>query len=396
MGKERHRLQAAIFCSTLIFLPPIAHAQADSSLRDKAMEETLYAIETKARSSSQVLFSSSENFLMQNPGQIEDIERGTYQIGLFPHIERERVIEKTLNKIEFELAIGMGYLNGVTSYEIDFPVDGYTGRSKLEFPFGNWLTGGNILVGYYPFYLNFQGWTNISKKRTGDMKDKDWLDSYLVSSTESDADAQMVILDARLLYNFWQGDNPWGDLSNIFQKGRAGFLIGYKYENFKHDIIGVKDSFTGESSYLGQKVLDYEVKYHMPYLGLNWCYFKDVVDKDIQSLDTWGVNVQVCGSPYVRAEDRDDHILRNKVSKGKAKGYGLLMGLNTFLKAKNNWIGRLGLDYTGILADGKQNQYWYGNDPAGPGDETGSSIEDINLQIESSQCLFWCLFQYNF
>jgi len=327
---------------------------------------------------------------------IENIGRGIYQIGLFPNIEREQFIEKTIDKIEFELAIGMGYLYGYTNYEIDFPVDGYTGRSKLEFPFGNWLTGGSILAGYYPLYLNFQGWTNISKKTVGDMKDKDWLDSYLFSSTESDADAQMVILDANLLYNFWQGDNPWGDFSKIFQKGKVGFLIGYKYENFKYDITGVRDLLTGESSYLGQKVLDYEVKYHIPYLGLRWYYFTDVIDKDIQFLETWGVNVQVCGAPYVKVEDRDDHILRNKVMQGKAKGYGLLIGLNTFLTTKNNWIWGLGLDYTGIWTDGKQNQYWYGNDPAGAGDETGSSIEDINLQIESSQCLFWCSLQYTF
>jgi hypothetical protein len=325
-----------------------------------------------------------------------DQEEPSIQITSFPNIERERVIKETLDDIEFELVIGMGYLSGQTSYEIDFPWDGYTGRSKLEFPFGSWLSGGNILVGNSPFYFNFQGWTNISEKTNGDMKDKDWIDSYLFSSTESDADAQIVILDANLLYNFWQGDNPWGDFAKIFQRGKTGFLVGYKYENFNYDIIGVRDLFTGESYYLGQKVLDYEVKYHIPYLGLRWDYFGDGVNSDIQFLDTWGISVQICGAPYIRAKDRDDHILRNKVMEGKTKGYGLLIGLNTVLKTKKNWTWRLGLDYTKILTDGKQSQYWYGNDPAGPGDETGSRIEDINLHIDSSQWLFLGSLQYRF
>ena len=226
------------------------------------------------------------------------------------------------------------------------------------------------------------------------MKDKDWLEQYLFSSTESDADAQIVILDVSLVYNFWQGDKPWGDIANKFQKGGAGFLIGYKYENFKYDIIGVRDVLAGGSYYPGEKVLDYKIKYQIPYLGLNWQYYNDVGYK---VLDSWGVNILICGSPYVIAKDRDDHILRNKVLQGKAKGYAFLLGLNTFFTTKNHWGCRLGLDYTDISADGKQRQYWYGDDPASPYyDDTGDSIDGISLKIESSQLLCWGLLEYKF
>lgn len=325
---------------------------------------------------------------------VENIGRGSYQTALYPNIGRGFVMDKTLDKLEFELAIGIGYLNGYTSYKIDFPVDEYTGSSKLEFPFGNWLTGGNILLGRHPFYLNLQGWTNISKNTDGEMEDRDWIEQYLFSSTESDADAQIVILDVSLLYNFWQGDKPWGDVGDKFQKGWLGFLIGYKYENFQYDIIGVRDVLDGGNYYSGEKVLDYKIKYQIPYLGLNWQYYNDVGYK---VLDRWGVNVLACVSPYVIAKDRDDHILRNKVIHGNSKGYGFLMGLNTFFNTKNHWIYRLGLDYTYINTDGKQKQYWYGDDPASPGyDDTGGSIEGINLEIESSQFFFWGLLQYKF
>jgi|GEM_PF-1821560 len=310
--------------------------------------------------------------------------QGTYQAALSPNMGRARVIEKTLDKMELEVGIGIGCLNGYTSYKIDFPVDIYTGRSKLDFPIGNLLAGGNILLGRHPFYLNLQGWTNISKNTDGEVKDKDWLDWWNFSSTESDADAQMAILDLSLLYNFWQKDEPRGDV--------LGFLIGYKYENFKYDIIGVRDAFTGENYYSG-KASDYKINYQIPYVGFNWQHYAGVVDK---LLDGWGLNVLVCGSPYVVAKDRDDHILRNKVMHGKAKGYAFLLGLNTFFNTKNHWRCRLGVDYTDISTDGKQRQYQYGDDPGTLEDDTGESIEDINLKIESSQLLFWGQLQYKF
>ena len=327
------------------------------------------------------------NFDQDTIGQqdAENIGKEAYPTGPFPNMERARVIEKTLDKTELEVGIGIGYLNGHTSYEIDFPYYGYTGRSKLGFPIDNLLAGGNILLGRQPFYLNLQGWTNISKNTDDKMKDKDWLEWLLFSSTESDADAQMAILDLSLLYNFWQKDEPCGDV--------LGFLVGYKYENFKYDIIGVRDAFTGENYYSG-KASDYKINYQIPYLGLNLQHYNDVGYK---VLDSWGVNILICGSPYVIAKDRDDHILRNKVLQGKAKGYAFLLGLNTFFTTKNHWGCRLGLDYTDISADGKQRQYWYGDDPASPYyDDTGDSIDGISLKIESSQLLCWGLLEYKF
>jgi outer membrane protease len=322
-----------------------------------------------------------------------EIVKGNYPRPLLHDIERGYVMNKTLDKVEFAMAIGMGYLYGDTSYEINFSEGGYAGRSELTFPFDTWLLGTDISVGQYPFYLNFSGWTNMLKKENGGMEDKDWIDGYLFSSTESDNKAKIATLDVNLLYNFWEGEKPWGDVANAFKKGRYGFLVGYRYENFKYDIIGVKDLFTGISYYPGQKVLDYEVQYHIPYLGLNWQYFSNLVDN---TLNKWGINIQVCGSPYVYAKDRDDHLMRNKLIEGKATGYAYLIGLNTFFETKNNWIWKFGLDYSGIRTEGKQKQYWYGDDPATIADDTGSSIEGINLRVMSSQCLLWGRLQYNF
>ncbi|MCM8789395.1 MAG: omptin family outer membrane protease [Candidatus Omnitrophica bacterium] len=182
-------------------------------------------------------------------------------------------------------------------------------------------------------------------------------------------------------------------MSKGFDRGRFGLLLGYRYEKFKHDIIGVTDLFTGETSYSGVRVLDYEVKYHIPYFGLNFQYFKDMVNRE---LDNWGVNIQACVSPYVTAKDLDYHLLRNKLSRGDTSGYALMLGLSSFLKSKSNLLWQFGIGYTGIRTKGKQNQYWYGDDPSTPGDDTGTSIDGIGLKIKSAQYLFWGKLQYNF
>lgn len=303
---------------------------------------------------------------------------------VFPKAERIQVIEKALGELEFALAIGIGYLAGDTYYEIT-PAP-Y--KSELIFPFNDWLGGGNILLGYYPLYVNFQGWTNITKRTNSGMTDKDWADGVLFSSTESDNEAQIKILDANLLYNFWQGDRPLGDVANKFKKGRFGLLVGYKYENFKYDIIGIRDVLTDI------RVGEYEVTYQIPYLGLNLQYSNDIVDR---VLDSWGLNIQACGSPYVKAKDKDYHLLRNKLIEGDTKGDAFLFGLNMFFKTKTHWIWRLGFDYTDIRTKGKQNQYSYGDDPLTDGfDDTGSRIDGIDLGIGSAQYLFWGFLQYNF
>jgi outer membrane protease len=307
---------------------------------------------------------------------------------VFPKVGRMQVIEKALGEFELALALGIGYLAGDTRYEINFTDSGVTGKSELIFPFNDWLGGGNILLGYYPLYVNFQGWTNITKRTNCGMIDKDWTDDELVSYTESDNEALIRILDANLLFNFWQGDRPLGDVANKFKKGRFGLLVGYKYENFKYDIIGIRDVLTDI------RVGEYEVTYRIPYLGLNLQYSNDIVDK---VLDSWGFNLQACGSPYVKAKDKDYHLLRNKLMEGDTKGEAFLLGLSMFFKTKINWIWRLGFDYTDIRTKGKQSQYWYGDDPVTDGfDDTGARIDGIDLGIRSSQYLFWGFMQYNF
>ncbi|MCM8801579.1 MAG: hypothetical protein NC912_06270 [Candidatus Omnitrophica bacterium] len=66
-------------------------------------------------------------------------------------------MEKTLNYLE--LGIVLGYLAGETIYEIKFPFLGFTRRSQLKFPLGNWLIGGRSVLRWRNFRLSLEGYT---------------------------------------------------------------------------------------------------------------------------------------------------------------------------------------------------------------------------------------------
>lgn len=226
------------------------------------------------------------------------------------------------------------------------------------------------------------------------MEDRDWVEGIMYSSTKSDADADIGIIDTNLSYNIWQKNNCWGDSSTKNQTGEIDLLLGYKYENFDYEISGVEDEFTGETVYVGETVLKYKVEYFMPYLGFRTGYSAELPEtKKLIFLDTYGLDFELRFSPYLKAKDRDDHVLRNKLSTGETDGCGCMVGINSFLTTKNNWSFRLGLDFTHIGTDGFQDQYWYGNDGATP---VGTRIEDIDLKITSDQYLWWGDVTYKF
>jgi len=147
---------------------------------------------------------------------------------------------------------------------------------------------------------------------------------------------------------------------------------------------------------MDQKVLDYEVIHHIPYFGFRGAYSEKVTVPELKFFDTWGLDASFCFSPYVMSRDKDDHILRHKTADGHTTGYGWMGRLNAFLN-RGNWNFKVGFDYTYLETDGKQDQYWYGDDPATAGvDDTGSKIDNINLQIKSSQYLWWGAIVYTF
>jgi hypothetical protein len=81
-------------------------------------------------------------------------------------------------------------------------------------------------------------------------------------------------------------------------------------------------------------------------------------------------------SPYMYVEDKDNHILRDKISEGELDGYATLLSLEARYNFTKYVFSTLGVDYIKIKAEGEQTQYY-----------TGIPFAEIEEEIESDQTL---------
>jgi len=286
-------------------------------------------------------------------------------------------------------------MTGHTMYTIDFSkmylIQGYNvvvnSTSELKFPLDVFVTEyafslGGKLTKNLPWSLNVSYAANTNDP--GDaMTDLDWwrvplleIDD-LVSSTDSKAQ-----LDAEYFNIYWKAA-VWAG-SGI----RFDALLGYEYQKLSFDMTGVTgwqlDSLERRvyfSELEGELVGTYEVKYHIPYAGI-----AATIDI-IRELD---IDATVKASPLVSAKDRDDHVLRDKLSSGDVTGGMVAVGgeasYTLFGPGQGlSWVFSFGYEYTYINATGSQTQTWYGDDPFYPGDETGTQVTGIGDKLKSEQ-----------
>jgi hypothetical protein len=283
-------------------------------------------------------------------------------------------------------------LSGWTAYTITFSeyepsIYAYiVGESKLEFPLDVFMTGldagidGNLTSGM-PWSLNLGFSKNIGDP-DNDMKDSDWISvpswgyREKFSYTESDAELNAFVLDVRGRMGLF------GSPKGLMTEG----LIGYRYQRFTFALNGVRGWQLDEygdrlyfDEYRGEKVLDYEVSYHIPYIGGG---AQLPIIPSIMRL-----NAQLAYSPSLTyANDYDDHVLRNKEAESNCHGYSMIAGIHTVWtpmqpKSGLHWSVEFGYEYMVIDTEGKQRQHWYGDDPVSEEDDTGQTIADIDAEI---------------
>ena len=288
-------------------------------------------------------------------------------------------LEFNSGRLYLDVGLQSAYFKGDTTYHIDFP----GGASELEFPLKTFLLGPNVGLSYKnkqnqeKFRLNVKWLTNIDDG-SGKMKDSDWIDgdghSGLDIYSESKIKLKANIIDVNLIYNFW----PIKQLS-------IGPMLGYKYQNFAYDVTDLNQvgygpydpGFTGSVS---GNVLDYKVTYHIPYFGLS---------SDILLGKKFQANIKLGYAPWASAKDRDDHILRYKISEGDTDGYAYYANLNANWNFLPHWFLGVGGEYMKIHTTGTQHQYFY----AGPLVGITYDVDDI---ITSEQWLFSTMVTYMF
>jgi outer membrane protease len=270
-----------------------------------------------------------------------------------------------------DIGVRAGYLKGDSTYHISF--DG--GASELEFPLKVFLIGPEIGLGHKNaknqeiLRLNLMWLTSITDG-SGKMKDSDWIDGDgqpgLDIYSESDIKLNANIIHVNMLYNFW----PIRNIS-------IGPVVGYKYQQFKYDVrntdqvgYGIYAPFYTVS--VRGKTLEYKVVYHIPYFGLN---------SDLLFLGKFQANLKLGYAPWAFAKDRDDHLLRYKLSKGDTDGDAYFANLNATWNFWPHLYLTISGEYMKIHATGTQHQSFY----AGPFVGTTFDVDD---RITSKQWLF--------
>lgn len=306
------------------------------------------------------------------------VKSGSMGFGLQESAAREE-FEFNGGLLYLDVAFESEYLEGDTTYHITFP----GGESELEFPLRTFLIGPKIGWGYKnqqdqdKFQLNIEWLTNIGHG-SGKIKDSDWmggdghpgLDVY----SESDIKLRANIVNVNAIYNFW----PIKNLA-------IGPMVGYVFQQFKYDVSNLNQVGYGPhapiaTGYTPGKVGDYKVTYHIPYFGLN---------SDLLFGNKFQAKMELGYTPWALAKDRDDHILRYKLSKGDTDGYAYLANLNANWNFLPDLFLTIGGEYMRIHTTGTQNQSFY----AGPFVGWTGDVDD---KITSSQWFLSVVVTYRF
>jgi outer membrane protease len=299
-------------------------------------------------------------------------------------------------------------MSGHTTYRIsDSFFDTTTGRiesveSELEFPLNTWLFG--LEAGAYTkdpserdlLRITLTGLVTVGHG-SGNMKDSDFISDGIESQpppagigatnpgldiySESDASLSDRTLEVKATYNIWTNDRI-----------AFGPLAGYRYEHFQYEISNLRQVGFGPYAAAGftinqpGRILDYEITYNIPYLGLH---------SEALLSGKFRTAVDIGFSPFTTARDRDDHLLRTKLSTGDTSGLAYLVALNLQWNiGEKDWLSIRG-DYLKIDTDGTQTQFWYGNADA-PAAVAGDSITGIQDRITSQQISAFLLFAHRF
>ncbi len=290
--------------------------------------------------------------------------------------------------VDPSFSVSASHLFGSTRYRISFPYvqkgKQDVGRSELEYPLGVFLGGVQISLGENPARRSRLSLIGALRRNIdnpgGAMSDSDWINSRLVSYTESRAG--LTAWQATLRCRF-----------RVMRRSRTALAaeVGYRYSRFSYKLYGLEGWYDrdwfGEG--LGREivvldaglhVLDYRVSYQLPTLGL-------VVEfHPAHWLETeLGVHV----SPHASATDFDDHLLRNKNARATATGSAFVVSANLqanlpSANVRREFFFELRIEWTRIETDGDQTQDWYGDDPASSGvDDTGARVSGIDDEISA-------------
>jgi hypothetical protein len=291
--------------------------------------------------------------------------------------------------IEPTLTFGQGY----TKYVLD--ETGYLDnantivghvKSELKFPLNGQCAGLSVGLRSKPYAKGV--WSLMASYALGvsdprdKMYDRDWINwphtfDGLFSYTESDVkhSSHSGSLEGRV----------------SFQKGRRisfGLAAGAQFQKFSQDLVNL-DGWQVDPSTGGDTVYTFSMTGEVGYYSVTWKTVYGGPWVDICPLPSWDITLMAAFAP-TWVNDKDLHLLRNRESWATGNGRGFIARAQTELdmgNAKLRFRPVLGLsaDLYSFSVKGTQTIYYYGDDPATPGNDTKTSYGGVPHQMTSQQ-----------
>ncbi len=160
---------------------------------------------------------------------------------------------------------------------------------------------------------------------------------------------------------------------------RAGLTAGYSRR--EHDFRGFDTIQTGHGPWVDQaRTLKgpstlYSVKYEIYSAGVavEWTCFESLA-----------VALEWASLPVVHATDEDDHLRRNRAGRSSTRGSGYRTSVYALAPVGRRLAVTMSCTHERFDTDGRQTQYWYGDDPATPGfNDTGYGLGGIRTDLDS-------------
>lgn len=253
------------------------------------------------------------------------------------------------------LELSLNQLSGASDYQIGGLVqlaDGTSGYvhfpiSKLEFPSDMSLFGFSFKARYPDSQITARISTSVAESTTT-MKDSDWGVTSINPSTtpntldiysESENEGELRMLELRYA----------GIRQQEFGKSTGFFGVGMLFQQYHfdvHDGLQVYPSTGATADPLPGRVLTYDLDIYVPYVFLR---FERNVTKN--GLSWFG---ELAFSPWAMVKDKDQHLLRNRVSKGSYDGNAIIFDLGVMLQTSNMYRFSLSYRYINIASDGEQ------------------------------------------
>lgn len=285
-----------------------------------------------------------------------DAESGTW--GAYPTVSYQGGYSTYDIKALAETPANPGELSEIAS-ELEFPLDCLLLGGDLGWRSGSgryWIRGG------VSFNLTDPG---------GSMVDRDWMAGTMVSYSESDVEMDLLSAYFETRYGLKK------------TKPAEWWLLGrMEYWESRYDVIGYSgwqdlNMDGNRTGYSGTGlVLQYEITYFTPQVGLGkrWT----LGNRSYLDLTALG--------GILFTSDRDDHILRGRVSEADALGFSLGLQAEARLLTLGTGGTRLVADLLGGLsyynATGDQTQTWYEDEGSNP---AGTVVSGISYGVESLQ-----------